>query len=285
MTRQKGLGRGLEDILSEGFDGFAQGKEIINIPLDRIDAGEYQVREKFEDEALTSLADSIAEQGVLEPILVYTKPDGRFGIVAGERRCRASKLAQKEDIPAIVLTVDDPKILTLIGLIENVQRENLNALEEAQAYRNLKVRYEMTQEEIATATGKSRPVVANSLRLLTLPPKIQEFLVRGELSAGHARILLSIDDPVRQMRLAILVVRRSLSVERLSIIAQSTDKARKKGAAGSLSPALAELEEELKETLATRVEIQRGAKKGKLVIEFYSDDELFKLARLLSNGE
>ncbi|MFP4458299.1 MAG: ParB/RepB/Spo0J family partition protein [Candidatus Zixiibacteriota bacterium] len=283
-AKKKALDRGLGAILGDQWQDDINQLSISMIPLSDIIPGEHQVRTHFDDKGLESLAQSIKEQGVLEPILLHLK-DGKYEIIAGERRWRASKIADIDEIPAIIVDIDDPQKLSLIGLVENIQRENLNVIEEAHAYKALRDKYNMTQEQIAESVGRSRPVIANTLRILSLPEKIQEMVRDGLLSAGHTRILLSIDDPHRQLRLALLTVRKGLSVERLSQIAANDPTKPRKKASKKLDPELAALADELQESLATKVEISKGKKKGKLVIEFYDNDELYSIARRLGEKE
>ncbi len=285
MVKKKELGKGLSDILGASWDEITDSRRIEMLSLKDIVPSDSQARKEFNEEALQDLANSIREQGVLEPILVRTVEDG-FQLIAGERRFRASSIAGKEDIPAIILEIDDPSKIALIGLVENLQREDLNPVEEAGAFHELAEKHGMTQEEIARSVGKSRPVVANTMRILSLQDKIVDMVRAGKLTAGHTRVLLSIDDPVKQLRLAVLAVTRGLSVERLQILAEGETKTgKRKKSVQRTDPKLEALSEQLQESLATKVEITRTKKKGRLTIEFYNEDELMRLVSLLGRNE
>ncbi|HHS50874.1 MAG TPA: ParB/RepB/Spo0J family partition protein, partial [candidate division Zixibacteria bacterium] len=188
MGKRKALGRGLEALLPGSVSEMLSGEEVLSIPLDNIHANPDQPRKMFDEDALNSLADSIRAQGVIQPILLHRTESG-YEIVAGERRFRAAKIAGLKRIPAIVLPQSDPEILLFFSLVENLQREDLNAMEEAIAYKRLVDEFDLTQEQIAEKVGKSRPVVANTLRLLNLPADVQALIGEGKLSPGHARAL------------------------------------------------------------------------------------------------
>ncbi|RKZ30867.1 hypothetical protein DRQ36_03990, partial [bacterium] len=219
MAKRQALGRGLEALLPGSVAEILSGEEILQIPIEEIRPNPEQPRKSFDKESLKSLANSIKAQGVLQPILVHRVENG-FELVVGERRLRASEMAGLKRVPALVLTEKDPTVLFFFSLVENLQREDLNALEEAEAYRHLIDQFGLTQEEISKRVGKSRPVVANALRLLTLPEPVKELIRNGKLSAGHARAILAAGNEDRMIRLAKLAVRRGLSVERLEIIAR-----------------------------------------------------------------
>ena len=284
MAKKKELGKGLSEILSGSWEEITDIRRIEMLSLDDIVPAESQARVEFDKDALQDLANSIMEQGVLEPILVRPLEKG-FQLIAGERRWRASGLAGKKDIPAIILDVKDPSQLALIGLVENLQREDLNPVEEAVAFNDLSENYNMTQEEISKSVGKSRSVVANTMRILSLPSKIVDMVRNGRLSSGHTRVLLSVEDSIKQLRLATLAVTRGLSVERLSILAESdTKEGRKKRVIKKNDPKLLAIQEQLQETLATKVEITQAKKKIRLSIELYSEEELLKFVAILAKG-
>lgn len=280
MSRHRGLGKGLDEILATDWGEFVSRRQIVYVPLDEIQSGEHQPRQSFPDEKLRELADSIREQGVLQPIILHQ--DGQYyRIVAGERRWRAAKVAGLDDIPAIIVDFDDPSVLALIALVENLQREDLNPMEEASALKRLKDEFALTQDEVAQKIGKSRSAVANIMRLLNLPEKIQSMLVRGELTEGQGRVLLSVKDDKKRLRLAILAATRGLSVQRLAIIAKDEGVRTTKKKVMRKDPRLSVFEDQLVEYLGTKVSITKGKKKGKIVIEFYDDKQLNEILEKL----
>lgn len=282
---KRGLGRGLGALLPDIKD-----KEEINgvqlLPVDSIVAGKHQPREDFDKEKLEELVNSIRAHGVIQPIVVRPLGEGRYELVAGERRWRACRLAGVKEIPALVRELDEREVRE-IALIENVQREDLNPLEEAKAYQALLVEYGLTQEEIASRVGKSRPVIANALRLLQLPMAIQEMLRQGQLSAGHARALLSLEDMELQVRAATEVVERKLSVRETEELVRRWQK---KKADGQESPMrehrqldweLETVRETLEERLGTTVKVRPMRQGGRIEIYYYSEGELERLLQLL----
>ncbi len=290
MGKRKALGRGLEALLPGSVAEVLTGDEILSLPVNQVHPNPDQPRKEFDQEALQSLADSIKAQGVLQPILVVKTDDG-FELVAGERRLKASILAGKTRIPALVLKEKDPTALFFFSLVENLQREDLNPIEEAFAYRHLIEDFGLTQEQVAARVGKSRSAVANTLRLLTLPMQIQDYISDGSLSAGHARAILASDDEERMMRLAKLAISRGLSVERLDIIARQEKPSprhskggTKSSAKKALSPEIKALQEELEEYFGTKVVIENRAKGGSIVIDYYSKDDLMRIIELLSEN-
>ncbi len=288
MGKRKALGKGLEALLPGSVAEVLSGDEILSIPIDEISPNPEQPRRKFDEESLQSLANSIKAQGVLQPILVVKTEDG-FELVAGERRLRASRLAEKKRIPALILKEKDPTALFFFSLVENLQREDLNPIEEASAYKHLIDDFGLTQEQIANRVGKSRSAVANSLRLLTLPQQIQDYISEGKLSAGHARAILAAEEEDRMLRLARLAITRGLSVERLDIIARkekpSPRHRKKKGGKiekKTLSPEIEALQEELSQYFGTKVVIENRAQGGSILIDFYSKDDLMRIVELIS---
>ncbi len=287
MAKSKGLGKGLDAILPAGIveevldETTSKTRDTLpELPIDQIFPNPLQPRMDFDEAALAELAESIKSQGLLQPILVVRDRNG-YMLIAGERRLRASKLAGFEQIPAIVLErkPSDEKILFL-ALVENLQREDLDAVEEAIAYRTLAEKFALTQESIAEKVGKSRSAVANAMRILRLPSAILDMIKARKISGAHARALLEETDPQRQIRLAALAARRGLSVERLSILVNKKADKAKRLASTKTAEHLA-LEEELSMALGTRVEIVKAKKKSKLVIEMFSDEDLNYLAEKL----
>lgn len=265
-------------------------EEIINIKISQIVPNESQPRKQFEEESLEKLADSIRQFGILQPLLVRKK--GRYyELVAGERRWRAARMAGLKEVPVILrkYTIQDA---AAISLIENIQREDLNPIEEAEAYRRLIEEFGLTQEEAAARVSRSRTAVTNSLRLLRLTEPVRQLVIRGELTMGHARALLALDDEKQQNDTASLIIRRKLSVrdtEKLvkKILEPERTVAEKKPSADSqLESALHSLENSLKRTLGTRVTIrQTGKEKGRIEIEYYSMSDLDRLSELIRGEE
>ena len=291
MARRSGLGKGLgalipTEVMTE------RDSALLELPVDQIEPNVFQPRAHFDEETLSSLTASIRELGVLQPILVRAKEGGDYELVAGERRWRAAKRAGLRTIPALVRTVTDVSSLEQ-ALVENLHRQDLNALEEAAAYQQLIEDFHLTHDEVATRVGKSRSAVSNALRLFQLPPTIQKMVAVGELSAGHARALLGTPDRAFQESLAKRAVADSLSVrdveeavrERNELAqklsgAPSSDSEPSTGARapkGSRPAGLIELEDLLASHLDTRVRVDLGAKKGRITIEFASLEDLERI--------
>ena len=305
MRRRGGLGRGLEALIpsspqddqepaAEGADQeptAAQeaeeptGPSFEQLPLDRIDRNPRQPREAFDEETLQDLTTSIEAVGVLQPIVV--RPAGeRYQIVMGERRVRAARAAGLERIPAIVRTTEDDQLLR-DALLENVHREDLNPLEEAAAYKQLLADFGITQQELASRLGRSRPVIANAIRLLALPGSVQRRIAARTLSAGHANAVASLGDPVQQERLADRIVAEGLTVRMAEELAQRIkngepllgpdERARVRVRPALQAPGMADLAERLSDRLETRVRVQLGKRKGKVLIEFATLDDLQRI--------
>jgi ParB family chromosome partitioning protein len=278
--KSKGLGRGLRALIPEA-ETPAEG-EIVEIPVGRIEPGPFQARREFNEDALAELAASIAEHGVMQPVVVRPLAGERYQLIIGERRWRASQRAGLEKIPALVRDVDDLTSSEMM-LVENLQREDLNPLEEANAYRRLTEDFQLTQEEIARRVGKSRSFIANSLRLLQLPGEILDLLNRGLLSAGHAKVLLGLESGAGQSALAQQVVARKLSVRETERETQRLQQVRapRPTATNNAEPGrdveMESLEERLRQLLGTKVRISSGRRNGKIEIEYYSKDELNRL--------
>ncbi len=272
---RSGLGRGLGALLGEAAEApeSPARDEVKNLKLTDIDPNRGQPRERFDEGALRELAESIKSVGVLQPILVRQTGD-RYEIIAGERRYRASRLAGLNEIPAIVRDWDDQRRLEA-ALVENLQRDDLNPVEEATGVRKLMEAAGLTQERVAERLGKSRPAVANLLRLLTLPEDVQKMLVDGRLSAGHARALVTVD-PSRQMQLANLTVQQNWSVRQLErICAQPVKPAPQPKPRPNRQ--LNELEDMARELFGTRAKIEGDFNRGKLTISYYSAEDLQRI--------
>ncbi len=274
-----GLGRGLSALIPPGVS-VATMPGIREIDLAQIIPNPRQPRHKFEASELRELAASIKEHGIIQPLVVTPAPDSsdrapRYQLIAGERRFRASKLAGLERVPVIVRGASPQDMLEL-ALVENIQREDLNALEEANAYRQMMDDFELTQEQVAGKVGKDRVTVANSVRLLKLPDVFQAAIARGDISAGHARALLMLPDPLQQRELLHKIVAKDLSVRQSEELARRMSEKKKKRpkAEREMPAATRALEEDFRKALGTKVQVSRSRKGGKVVIHFYSEEEL-----------
>lgn len=271
------LGRGLEALIPTGSEDGAASRQWRTVPLDKIAPNPYQPRQAFDEEGLKELADSIKSRGMLQPILV--KPDGAgYVLVAGERRFRAARQAGMEKVPAVVLDDIDDDDLLQIALIENLQREDLNPIETAQAYHTLIEKCNLTQVQLAERIGKNRTSVANSLRLLTLPQHIKQLVAEGKLSEGHARAILSVADPTVRDKIASRIISETLTVRRAESLARQTK--RRRLTIKRKSPIIEDAETFLKQTLGTAVRIVPGLKKGRIEIEYYGNEDLTRLIEL-----
>ena len=280
---KKGLGRGLDALLGDYTQPTLEGVQELDIHL--IDTNAGQPRKDFDQEKLQELADSIRQHGVVQPILLRQNGE-RYVIVAGERRFRAARLAGLEKVPAIVKDLDEAQVME-VALIENLQREDLNPIEEAAAIRFLMQQHDLTQEEVSKRLSKSRPAIANSLRLLTLPEPVQAFLRNGKLQAGHARALAGLQDPEAQAVLADKIVGEGLSVRAAESLAreQGQKPPRQKKEPPATDPDLAAAEASLREWLGTKVSIQGSSQRGRIVIEYYNAELLQGIYDLLRGGE
>ncbi len=276
---KRGLGKGLQALFSENES--VQEDGVIEIRVSDIRPNKFQPRQDFSEDKLEELARSISLHGVLQPVVVRDVIGG-YELVAGERRWRACKLAGLEIIPAIIRDFSDSEMME-IALIENLQREDLNPLEEAAAYRRLLDEFGLTQEELSQRIGKSRSHIANILRLLQLPPEIQDYVSRGTISMGHARTLLGLEKAAQQLEACRLVVERCLSVRETEALVQrlkAGNKSRKERPVEK-EPYIMALESSLQENLGTKVQIRPGKQKGRIEIEYYTEDDLERICRLL----
>lgn len=267
------------------------GAHFAEIPLDAITPNPRQPRENFDEDALQELVTSIKEVGLLQPIVVRQTGPAQYELIMGERRWRACREADLDAIPAIVRATDDEKLL-LDALLENLHRAQLNPIEEAFAYDQLLKDFNCTHDQLADRIGRSRPQVSNTLRLLKLSPKVQNRVAAGVLSAGHARALLSVEDPEEQERLAYRVVAEGLSVRSVEEIVtlmgsrpQKTQRSRGPRAGSVPSPALSDLATRLSDRFETRVKVELGQKKGKITVEFASPEDLERILSTLAPGE
>ena len=277
MASQKGLGRGLGALLGDFSEAPAENTPYRLLPVYKVEPNPNQPRQDFDEEELEALAQSIREHGVVQPLTVRELPNGYYQIIAGERRWRASRLANLSEIPAVIIEADDKKAMEL-ALIENLQRQDLNPVEEALGYRTLMDDYGLTQEETARRVGKSRPAVANALRLLNLCPEVLNTVRRGALSAGHARAVLTLKTPRQQQEAAQKICALDLSVRQAELLCKNMDKPPKEEKEQPLQVNyVAECERSLSRALGRGVKIVNGKRKGRFELEFYGQDDLQQL--------
>jgi len=274
-----GLGRGLAALIPQRPD---QGSSI-ELPIASIGRNPFQPREQFEQSQLDDLAASIAEHGVLQPILVSEVPGG-YQLIAGERRLRAAQMAGLERIPALVRSADESAQLAW-ALIENLQRSDLNPLEEAAAYRRLIDEFSLGHDEVASRVGKSRSAVANTLRLLDLAPEVKDALLRGAITEGHARAIAGLEDLTQQAAVSMDVESRGLSVRQTEELVRRSRKERPARAPRERAPDVERLESGLRDSLATKVTINTARKGGRITIEYYDEDDLERLYERLTGGK
>lgn len=289
MKQQRGLGRGLNALLSDEVLSATEDKEdvIKQIDINDIEPNKKQPRKNFDEDELNDLSKSILEHGILQP-LVVREVNGKYEIVAGERRYRAARLAGLNEIPVIIKNFSDQQTLE-VALVENIQREDLNPMELACAYSLLMERFDLNQEQVADKVGKSRPSVANMLRLLKLNPYVQEKLRENEITFGHARALLSIKESKLQKQLTDMIVEKQLSVRDVEKYIQMLDKKaeqdKNKGEKEINTLFYREIQENLQKLFGTKVSISKGNKKGKIEIEYYSDDELERIIQIINRNK
>ena len=284
MARAKkgGLGKGLDALFMDNETVDSGG--VVTLRLSEIEPNRDQPRKIFSEEALNELADSIREHGVLQPLLVRPLPGGSYQLVAGERRWRASRMAGLQEVPVVIREMDEEQAME-IALIENLQREDLNAIEEATGYKQLMERYGMTQEQVAKRVGKSRPAIANALRLLNLPQKVMDMVGEGEVSPGHARALLAFDDQDRIVEIAQKVKTGKYSVRDIERMAKNQDEKKEKAAKAPEEPAwggksafLTEMEIAMSMEMGRKVRIIPNGEGGTLQIQFWDEEDLKSLA-------
>jgi ParB family transcriptional regulator, chromosome partitioning protein len=294
-VKNSGLGRGLEALFNDvqinivGKEREEQSIEnsIVFININNIAPNPNQPRKDFKDDKIEELAASIKEHGVIQPIMVRKSTNG-FEIVAGERRWRAARKAQIKEIPCIIKELDEHENM-IIAIIENMQREDLNALEEAKAFQQLAESFKLTQEEISKSVSRSRPYITNALRLLKLPEEIQSMIVDGSLTAGHARAIAGMKHKDKQLALAKHTVEKGLSVRQVEDLAKKLEdtnsQPKKKGISGKkkTTDEVSAIEEEMIKKFGTKVSIVSGKKRGKIEIEYYSNEELERLIELILN--
>lgn len=303
---KRGLGKGIDALFSDNQNTKAttavkednrtfsstlvSGRSVVNLSLEKIVANKRQPRSVFDQDRLTELADSIKEHGVAEPVIVRAIEDGKFELIAGERRVRASKLAGKSEVPAIIKAFSDEQALE-IAIVENIQREDLSALEEAEAYLSLMKEFGMTQEQVSKKLGKSRSAVANTLRLLELPQNIKNSLAKSEISAGHARALLSIENEQQRETAWKQIIEQKMNVrdaEQFASNSRSSEKPKKSSEAPlkrNLPAELNELQELLSSLFSTKVRISGDTEKGKIEIHYFSKEDIERVIDYLVDEE
>lgn len=272
------LGKGLEALLPE------KGEEVIKIDITRILPDEYQPRKIFKGQALKELSISIQEKGVLQPVIVSRIGDGTFRLIAGERRWRAAALAGLKHIPALIKDVSSQDAIE-IALIENIQREELNAIETAGAFNRLIKEFQLTQEELSQKVGKDRATIANYLRILKLPEEIKSFISSDSLSIGHAKALLTLENKQKQLTATKEIIKKGLSVRETEVLCKKLSQPPQPPKEKIKLPEVADLENRLKQSLGTKVKINHKEKSGKIEIEYYSLDELDRLLEILMRSD
>ena len=281
MASNKGLGKGLGALLGDFTEETIEKSAYQMLPIHKIEPNPNQPRHDFDEEELQALADSISVHGIIQPLTVREMASGYYQIIAGERRWRAARLANLNDVPAVIIEADDRKA-TELALIENLQRQDLNPVEEALGYQTLIKEYGMTQEEAAHQVGKSRPTVTNALRLLGLYPEVLEMLRKGELSAGHARAILTLKSEKKQQEAAQKIISLSLSVRQAETLCKNMAKEPGQEKIEIFAvDYIAECEKSLSKHLGRGVKITNGKRKGKFELEFYGQEDLQSLLDLL----
>ena len=283
MAGQKGLGKGLGALMGDFLDEPAVKSPYQLLPIHKVEPNANQPRQDFDEEELAALAESIATHGIVQPLTVRQLPSGYYQIIAGERRWRAARQAGLHEVPAVVIEADDKKTMEL-ALIENLQRQDLNPVEEAMGYQTLMADYGLPQEETAKRVGKSRPAVANALRLLALCPDVLELVRSGQLSAGHARAVLTLKTEKQQKDVAQKIVALGLSVRQAELLCKNMTKpAQPKEEVTLAVDYIAECEKSLSHHLGRGVKIINGKRKGKFELEFYGQEDLNQLLEALMN--
>ncbi|MCX5686881.1 MAG: ParB/RepB/Spo0J family partition protein [Candidatus Omnitrophica bacterium] len=275
----KALGRGLSALIPEKDSSLDGRESVLQIPISQVRTNKYQPRTDFNHDRLNDLINSIREKGVVQPILVRRAEDG-YELIAGERRLRAVKNLGIDKIPAIVKNVADVDMLE-ISLIENIQREELNPIEEANAFQKLITDFNFTQDKIAKVLGKDRTTIANTIRLLGLPKKIQDYISKNTITAGHAKAILALPTESAQLRAADIIIKKGLSVREAEQLTAKKDRGAK------IDPArkdrnIVDIENQLQQILGTRVHIFHGKKRGRIQIEYYSNEDLDRVLAIIS---
>jgi ParB family chromosome partitioning protein len=281
---KKALGKGLQALLPEKktlvWKVEPDGQAVSMISLDQILPNRYQPRTTFVETELEELAQSIREHGVLQPIVIRRKGDGMYELIAGERRFRAAKIAGMTTIPSLIRNSNDEKALA-VALVENIQRQNLNPMEEAKAYSRLMGEFGLTQDLVSRSVGKDRSSIANILRLLSLPKDVQQFIESGAISLGHAKVLAGLSTVQAQLQLAQKIVSEQLSVRQVERMISGHKKGRGSGSKKEEPQRFGNLEEQFRKRLGTKVQVKAGTKGGQVIIHYFSDDELDRITSLI----
>ena len=274
MAKMKGLGKGLDALLGDDFTNEPEVKSSLFLPISQVESCAAQPRKQFDPDALADLADSIRQHGIIQPLTVRKLQSGYYQIIAGERRWRAARMAGLTQVPAVVIEADDRKAMEL-AMIENLQREDLNPMEEAEGYRTLMEQYGLTQEETSQRVGKSRSAVANALRLLNLSKEVRALVEEGKLSGGHARALVPLTEEL-QKTAAALIIKDDLSVRQTELLEKKLTAEKKDAPAKDVTAVdyAAEAARELGERLGRPCKIVAGKKKGRIELEYYGVDDL-----------
>ena len=277
MSAQRGLGKGLGALLGESAMQPAPEGGALLLPLQKVEPNPDQPRRRFDEAALQELADSVRQHGIIQPLTVRKLPSGFYQIIAGERRWRAARMAGLREVPVTVIEADEKKAMEL-ALIENLQRADLDPIEEAQGYQQLMQEYGMTQSAVADRVGRSRPAVANALRLLALSAPVLDMVASGAISAGHARAILTLPDENTQLAVAQRVQNLQLSVRQTELMCKNMSKpSRKEPAPAPAVNYIAVCERDLSRSLGRGVKIRHGKRKGRLELEYYGEDDLQRL--------
>lgn len=276
IKKRGGLGRGLDALLET-----REAVGVQTLAVSRLTPNRFQPRSDFNDAGMEELTESIRQQGIVQPVVVTPGSGETYTIIAGERRWRAAQRAGLEEVPVVVKNVDDDRQLLELALVENLQRADLNVIEEAEAFRSLQEAFGLSQEEIGVQVGRSRAAISNALRLLGLPEEIQDMMRDGQLTAGQARPLLSIEDPEEQLALAKRTVAEGLSARQVEALTSGERKTRKRPSRPGMDPDTAAAAERLTRRLQTKVEIRRKGAGGAVQIQFHSEEELMRLYDLL----
>ncbi|OQB25440.1 MAG: putative chromosome-partitioning protein ParB [Firmicutes bacterium ADurb.Bin182] len=285
MQVKKGLGKGLDALIGDYSASPETQAGVYEADILLLDTNLNQPRLDFDEEKLQELAESIKQHGIIQPIVVRQN-GARYSIIAGERRYRAARMAGLSKVPVVLKDIDEERI-NEVALIENIQREDLNPMEEALAIRALIKEYDITQEEMSDRLGKSRPAIANALRLLSLAGPVQKMVREGKLSAGQARAIVSVKDEESQLKLASEAIKKSLSVRELEALVRRINERqteKKEKLKPGLQPELLDVQEHFRERFGTRVSIQGNEKKGKIVIEYYSGEDLLRIYDVISGS-
>ncbi|ADK17288.1 MULTISPECIES: ParB/RepB/Spo0J family partition protein [Clostridium] len=284
MNKKYGLGKGLRALIPESAleEKEESKKDTILIDIDLISANKTQPRKNFDEQKILQLSQSIQEHGIIQPLILNKIGDDAYSIVAGERRWRAAKLANIKEVPAIIMNLSDKEILE-ISLIENIQRQDLNPIEEALAYKRLINDFNLTQEELSVKIGKSRTAITNCMRLLNLDSRVQEYIIDGVITEGHGRALLGVDDGELQYKLAQNIIDENLTVRDIEKIIKNlnSSKAAKNDNIKKANPYYVDIREKLEDLFGTKVSLMDKKNKGKIQIEYYSQEDLQRILDIL----